>query len=83
MTGRIELVTGMVLASVYLFGQAATRPACAAEEPSGWISLFDGQDLQDWTGRATGAPAVGRRRVEWLSTRVMPRDLRSNPVTAS
>ncbi len=54
MTQRAEHVVSGVLLSLVLLGLVAWESAGAADESSsGWISLFDGHGLKQWTGRSS------------------------------
>jgi hypothetical protein len=50
----LALVVAFVFSSFAVVGLAANRPGRAADE--GWISLFNGKDLEGWTPKIRGYP---------------------------
>lgn len=50
MTAQTRIAPSRMLLTLSLLGLALSTPARAAEQ-NGWISLFDGQNLQHWTAR--------------------------------
>lgn len=47
--GRIAAITGMTLCSLVLLTAGGFADEAGADTESGWIALFNGKDLDDWT----------------------------------